>query len=51
VLGHSLGDGTADAARGTGDDGDFSRHIKQGHAFLPNIDPAMDAPAFISIPG
>jgi len=32
-----------------GDDGDFSRHIKQGHAFLPNIDPAADAPVFIQL--
>jgi hypothetical protein len=38
MLGHPLGDGTADAARGASDDGDFSGHIKQGHAFLPGIE-------------
>jgi hypothetical protein len=37
MLGHPLGDGAADAARGTGDDGDFSRHIKQGHVSLSQI--------------
>ena len=30
-----LGDGEADAARRTGDDGDFSRHIEQAHVSLP----------------
>src|SRR5215212_425296 len=34
MFGHALGDGAADAARGAGDDGDFSGHVKQGHAFL-----------------
>jgi hypothetical protein len=47
MLGHPFGDGAADAARGAGDDGDFSRHIKQGHVSLSQIfDPAADAPVF-----
>jgi len=37
MLGHSLGNSATDAARGTGDDGDFSRHIEQGHLFLPEF--------------
>ncbi len=37
MLGHPFGDGAADAARGAGDDGDFSRHIKQGHVSLSQI--------------
>ena len=49
VLGHPLGDGAADAARGAGDDGDFSRHIEQGHVLSPTIDPAADAPVFVSV--
>ena len=37
VLGHPLGDGAADAARGAGDDGDFSRHIEQAHVVSPDV--------------
>jgi hypothetical protein len=37
MLGHALGDGAADAARGAGDHGDFSGHIKQGHTLLSQI--------------